>query len=219
MSELWDGVTRAETLHEWVVEARHELADAAKRYDWKRVLALLDEHPRMVNACRLGGQSLYTPLHQVAHGGGPAEVVRELLARGAWRTARSSRGERPVDVARSRKHATLVAALEPELKRQVPADVLAALQKQFHEVIASRADDLVRKHALRLPELEPLLELDEPAMWFPIPGMYGGFSFRLAGEGANAELIAESWCRVAGGSGQRHRITPSAWTLVDEGFV
>jgi len=44
-------------------------------------------------------------------------------------------------------------------------------------------------------------------MWFPVPGMYGGFSYRLEVAGVKAKLVSESWCRVVGGSGQRHEIT------------
>ncbi len=44
-------------------------------------------------------------------------------------------------------------------------------------------------------------------MWFPVPGMYGGFSYRLESAGVEAKLVSESWCRVVGGSGQRHEIT------------
>jgi hypothetical protein len=67
--------------------------------------------------------------------------------------------------------------------------------------------------------LEPLLEWESAEMWFAVPGMYGGFQTRFEGEGASAELITSSWCRVAGGSGQRHRITAEGWTLIEEGFV
>jgi hypothetical protein len=64
-----------------------------------------------------------------------------------------------------------------------------------------------------------LLELDPPEMWFPVLGMHGGFSYRLATTGADALLISESWSRVVWGSGQRHEITSAGGRLVDEGFV
>jgi hypothetical protein len=67
--------------------------------------------------------------------------------------------------------------------------------------------------------LPPLLELETPQMWFPVPGMYGGFSYRLASTGLDAMLISESWSRVVGGSGQRHEIDSKDSRLVDEGFV
>ena len=78
---------------------------------------------------------------------------------------------------------------------------------------------MVQKSKLRLPELEPLLEIEEPRMWFPVPGMSGGFSYWLDGEGKNAKLIVKSWCRVVDGSGQHHEITSKKSILVDEGFV
>ena len=70
-----------------------------------------------------------------------------------------------------------------------------------------------------MPELEPLLELDQPKMWFAVPGMYGGFSYLLESPGVQAKIVIESWCRVSGGSGQRHEITSEGSRLVEEGFV
>jgi hypothetical protein len=109
--------------------------------------------------------------------------------------------------------------LEPVPKRRVPLGVLLTIQPLFHEVIRERIDRELPDHGLRLPELEPLLELDRPQMWFPVPGMYGGFNYRLESPGVEAKLISESWCRVVGGSGQRHEITSEGSRLVEEGFV
>ena len=89
----------------------------------------------------------------------------------------------------------------------------------YRKVIRRRIDRALPHHGLRLPELEPLLELDHPEMWFPVPGMYGGFSYRLEFTGVETKLISESYCRVAGGSGQRHEITSKGSRLVAEGFV
>jgi hypothetical protein len=89
----------------------------------------------------------------------------------------------------------------------------------FHEVIRGRVDDLARKEHLRLPELEPLLELRSPCVYFPVPGMYGGFLYSLQPAGANSTLAVDSWCRVCGGSGQRHLITATGSTLVEDGYV
>lgn len=102
---------------------------------------------------------------------------------------------------------------------QVPEWTLLAIQRHFHDVIRSRAADLINEHSLQLPELAPLLVSDEPDAWFPIPGMCGGFSYRFEGEGEKTKLIVESWCRVVAGSGQQHEITEHESRLVDEGFV
>jgi hypothetical protein len=103
--------------------------------------------------------------------------------------------------------------------RQIPEETLRAIERHFHAVIRERAAELVDRHGVPLPELAPLLESGEPKAWFPVPGMYGGFSYWLEGDGEQAKLITESWCRVVGGSGQRHEVTAGGFTLVDEGFV
>lgn len=75
------------------------------------------------------------------------------------------------------------------------------------------------EHALRLPELEPLLELASPHTRFPVSGMYGGFSYEPKVADADVTLVAESWSRVVDGSGQRHEITTAGSQLVEKGFV
>jgi hypothetical protein len=219
MDMIWDGVRKAETLCDSAVAERQAVADAALRYDWARLLELLAVKPPLVNSTRLDGPALFAPLHLAAHGGAPDEVVERLIEMGAWRTLRSAAHERPVDIARRRGHARLLARLEPECRREVPPHVLARIQRYFHEVIRGRAADLVREANLRLPELEPLLELWVPKMWFTVPGMHGGFRYKLDAAGASSLLVSASWCRVVGGSGQRHLISAAGITLVDEGFV
>jgi hypothetical protein len=103
--------------------------------------------------------------------------------------------------------------------QQIPENTLRAIQRHFHEVIRGRAAWLIDPQGLALPELAPLLAAADPEGWFPVPGMYGGFSYRLEGEGTEARLIVESWCRVHGGSGQRHEVTAAGSRLVEEGFV
>jgi hypothetical protein len=219
MDIIWDGITQSENLNEDAANTRIALADAAKSYKWSTVFELLSKYGDFVNSCRPGGKSLYAPLHQAAYAGAPADIVHRLLELGAWRTLQNARGERAVDVAERKGHHQLRETLEPVLKHQVPIGVLLKIQSHFHEVIRGRIDRELPNHGLRLPELEPLLELDRPQMWFPVPGMYGGFSYCLELTGADAKLVVESWCRVVGGSGQRHEITTYGSRLVEEGFV
>lgn len=102
---------------------------------------------------------------------------------------------------------------------QTSQEQLAAIQRHFHRVIRGRAAKLLRKHKIKLPELAPLPKAEDRKAWFPVLGMNGGFSYWLEGDGERLTLITESWCRVVGGSGQRHEITSSGCRLVDEGFV
>lgn len=146
------------------------------------------------------------------------EVVAELLRRGAWRTLQDAQGQRPIDIARAHSFRHLESLLAPVFLTDVPAGALARIQARFHEVIRGRVDSLVREHALRLPELEVMLECPPQKFWFAVPGMYGGFSYWLEGSGPDIRLITESWCRVEGGSGQRHEISPNTAVMVEAGF-
>lgn len=219
MTAKWDRITKSEVLRDHEVVVRHKLADAAKEYNWKKVQEILNERSDLSNVTRPDGRSLYAPLHQAAYGNAPLEVVQQMVAIGAWRTLKNADSEKPVDLARKKKHQYLVQLLEPNYKRYIPRETLQTIQHHFHLIIVGRTGHLVEKFGLRLPELEPLLEIDRPRMWFPVPEMYGGFSYWLDGEGKNAKLICESWCRVVDGSGQRHEITSNEGKLVDEGFV
>ncbi|MBN3747772.1 ankyrin repeat domain-containing protein [Burkholderia sp. Se-20373] len=220
MGITWDGITGADVLDDAQVASRHALADAARNGDWATMLDCIAKEHTLVNATRLGGQSLYTPLHQAAYNGAPKEVVTELLQLGAWRMLRDADGARPVEIAAQRGHRHLIDLLTPQPRRFVPAETPRDIQRHFHEMMLGRIAHL-RVDALRLPELEPLLELDAQAgrIWFAVPGMYGGFDYALRTDGAAAVLVSKSWSRVVGGSGQRHEITAHGCTLVEEGFV
>jgi hypothetical protein len=211
----WDGATLRTTYKDGYQAKRDEFADRARDGDWAAVLAKIAEWPSLVNTWRPGGPSWYTPLHQAAWHGASESVVRALLTNGAWRTLRTAAGDRPLDIALRGGHTHLTGQLTPVVHHPVPTDVLRALQQHFHDVIRGRVAHLVDEQRLRLPELDVLTELETPAMWFPVPGMYGGFRYVLDGR----ELKVDSWIRVVGGSGETHRITADGAVLTDSGFV
>ncbi|WP_369272440.1 ankyrin repeat domain-containing protein [Streptomyces sp. R11] len=208
----WDGITRRSSLKdEWAAE-RDRLADAARDGDWRTAFHVLDKEPEWSNCARLDGRSGYAPLHQAAWHGTGAGTVERLLEYGAFRTLRASDATRPLDIAVSRGHHHLDALLRPEIRHALPQDVIAGLRQHLHRLIRYRSgggddgggrSDLATRHALRLPEVEALTELEVPDCWFPVPGMYGGFHIRLRG----AELTVDSWCRVVGGSERTDRVT------------
>lgn len=215
----WHGMLQRDHYNESTLASRDAIANAAKEYEWDTLLRLLDGDRSYVNTWRLGGETWYTPLHQAAHGGAPKAVVERLLTLGAWRTLRTAKGERAVDIAVKRRADHLAALLEPHPVHKVDATVLDRMQGHFHDVIRTRIariDDVLK--TVRLPELGPATEYSA-TFWFPVPGMYGGVAFWLAGNSARPTLVTESWCRVAEGSGQRHEITSAGATLVEEGFV
>ncbi|MEX1026384.1 MAG: hypothetical protein WD049_00020 [Candidatus Paceibacterota bacterium] len=103
--------------------------------------------------------------------------------------------------------------------RNIPTTTLRLLQDRFHTVIRERIANTDVDEKLPLPELKPPFPTIDNPNWFAVSGMYGGFNYWFEGDGTNAKLISESWCRVVEGSGQRHEITESEHKLVDEGFV
>lgn len=187
-----NGITTAQTLDEEEAQRRHRIAAAAKAYDWSRLLHLLAQSPGSANLTRPDGSSWYAPLHQAAHGGAPVEVMERLIALGAWRSLRCAKHERPVDIARERGHRHLLDLLEPQLRHRLPESELRTLQGHFHGVILARASHLIREHHLRLPELEPLLELETPAMWFPVPGCTGASITSSTALEPNPDLTARA---------------------------
>jgi len=78
-----------------------------------------------------------------------------------------------LDIAVRRGYEYLRELLKPVLQRDVPLEILRSIQKHFQAVIRERANQFVREHALRLPELEPLLEMAEPRLWFAVPQRVG----------------------------------------------
>ena len=219
MKLVWDGRVGRLALPQEEVESRHALADAAKAYDWPRMLEVLSRRPDLLNTTRPDGSSLFAPLHQAAHAGAATSLVSRLIQLGAWRTLQNKRGERAVDVAERRGHQHLLAILSPRLLRHVPLGVLLRVQEHFHALIREICSVYKQQHDLRLPELEPLLEFDKAPFWFEVPGMFGGFSYTLGSERSKAKLIVESWCRVVEGSCQRHEGTSAGYKLVEQGFV
>lgn len=205
----WIGSNVPDTFQQLYVEAAHAVADAARDYQWARLLDLLTRDPGRINAGRLSGTSGYAPLHQAAHGGAPTEVVQALLDFGALRTLRTRAGEQAVDIARQHGHQHLLDLLTPKPTLIFPAAKLAAVEAGVHQVIHDREDiqHLLNGADLRLPPLELLTETPGNDLWFPIPGMYSGFHLRLGQVADEPICIVDSWIRVVGGSEERRLVS------------
>jgi hypothetical protein len=221
----WNGAlqNRADCNPEYL-RCADRLADAAKAGNWAGVFAALDDESQAfrpeVNQWRPGGASWFTPLHQAAWLGAPRSVVKDLLRRGAWTSIADSRGLRPIDLARERASRDLLDLLEPAFTRaERPADAgLAAMSRHLMALIDEVARPALQETGLRVrhPDVVVLFEDGGPdELWFPIPGMVGGFLIKAH----NRRIHVESWSRVVEGSGRYHVITSDRAVLVEEGFV
>lgn len=231
---VWNGVLDPTQYSAGALAVRHQLADAAKAGDWPLVLRLLDEPgtPLTANDWRPGGTAWFTPLHQAAWHGAPASVAEELVTRGSLRSLTDSRGRTALDIRTERNsaefaakgagtdsHMSLRAVLAPPASPLSPARI-RALDDHLARLIESRVSGVLYEGrdpqaVLRYPPVAIMHETPARRLWFPVPGMYGGFDIQLR----DGYLEVASWCRVVGGSGQRHVITEDRTTLVEEGFV
>jgi hypothetical protein len=220
----WPGVLDGGLLKDEVVARNRRLADAAKAGRWAEVFEVLDLQWVSVNQWRLGGSTWFTPLHQAAWHGASASVVSGLLECGALRSLPARDGRTAYDVAAARGHTHLLEALAPPRTSLLP-ERSAALDRGLATVIDGRlrlpggiAESYGKplEESLRYPPVAILPECLGQALWFGVPGMYGGFSVALM---KSTYLYVESWIRVVGGSGQAHLVTHEGVTLVDEGFV
>ena len=217
-SPTWLGFTDPMLLTDEGRNIATRLADAARDGLWNTVFAILDADDSLINLSRPGGKSGFTPLHQAAYRG-ESVAAAELVRRGGWLSFRSASAERPFEIARRRGHGGLANSLVPPSEWQIPESAVRRLEIYLHALIRVRAEDLVQESGLRLPPVEPLTGMREPKMWFPIPGMAGGFSMQLLRAGDDPVLQADSWCRMASGSEERHWVSMRGVRQLDDPFA
>lgn len=212
--------TKETTLHERKRTLHEKIANLSYNFQWPELINVLKENESAVNFCRLSTSErkskLFTPLHQAAFGLADISIVRELINMQASRTLKTNeRKETAYDIA-VRKNAPeeILQLLKVPDKIMKNSQIIENMEMGLHKVILERAKDLVEENQLQLPQLGFLYEFG--SFWFPVPGMYGGFNV----EECELGIHASSWCRVVGGSGQKHLIDKEGnVTLIEEGFV
>jgi len=216
-SMVWDGVLDRSALADWYLADRDCLAESARAGDWPKVLDLLRGEAQLSpNHWRLGGSSWFTPLHQAAWHGAPISVVEDLYGLGALCGQKTADGRTARQIAESRGHDELLDALSPPSSSlQDPEFAGPLLERNLAQLVESRIRPQLSVSMRPLP-----IEVIEAApsgthVWYPVPGMYGGFDVRLEHD----YLIVDSWSRVAGGSGQSHAVTTQGVHLLAEGYV
>lgn len=212
---VYTSVLRAEAV------ARHEtVADYGSKHKWTELIEFLNDSKDLVNSCRLPvdettAVDLCTPLHHAAKGKAEKKFFKELMKLGASKTLKNAEGNTAYDIAKQNGlSADILELIEiPKKIREKNAEI-EKMEGGLHKTILGRVEDLIKKNGQQLPQLGYLYEYGD--FYYPVPGMYGGFSISKHENGVQAE----SWCRVAGGSGQRHEIDREGNVeLVDEGFV
>ncbi|WP_402374583.1 hypothetical protein [Isoptericola rhizosphaerae] len=213
----WEGALGPEELTESQVKARAALADAARRGAWDAVLRLLAEPGLLPHHWRLGGKSWFTPLHQAAWHGAAPTVVERLLTLGASRVLPAADGRTAEEIARQRGHHALADRLVPEVRNPLSRRAAQGLERRLAELVDRRIREVgLERRRLRPLPVVLLTEINRgQGIWWPVPGMHGGFDVRLE----HTYLVVDSWSRMIEGSGQSHILTQESARMVARGFV
>ena len=224
----WDGYFNPPDQTKNITSAVSILNSDSTGEQWQKCLEVIDTYDHYIYNEVEGKENLLFPsrrwtfLHHAAYHQAPLEVLKSILEKGYRLTLKDAEGKLPVDHANNETYKSL---LQPKYIIDVNVGKINKIEKNFHAVIASRVADLVQKNNLILPVIGVLLEdgaCNDGQSWFAVPGMYGGFTFEFEFNANKTDVLAlvtSSWCRVAGGSGQRHKCTENKWTLEEEGFV
>ncbi|KAJ6261311.1 hypothetical protein Dda_3980 [Drechslerella dactyloides] len=222
----WSGGQITSTYNDSYVQARNKLADLAYAGRFDQALELIEKNDSP-NSWRLRSEEEFasrpptgwTILHQAAMlPSSDLSHIERLISLGAYRNLRTlDTHETAYDIAkRQGRSRDILSALKPVYRRKLDEQTIANLQRGLDEVIYSRVERLMNEHKFRTPPVEVLLELQGMHFWCPIPGFYGGFHIKLTDEN---KLETESFCRVAGGSGETHLIDPDGkWKCVASGL-
>ncbi|KAF3936723.1 hypothetical protein ABW19_dt0201283 [Dactylella cylindrospora] len=222
----WVGGQVTFTYHDGYCETRNKLADLAFNGRFDKVLDLIEEEGN-ANSWRLRTReewdtrppSGWTALHQAALlPSADLSHIERLISLGAYRNLKTlDTNETAYDIAKKNgRPRGILDALRPVYQRQLDGETIANLQRGLDEVVNHRVKRLIDDNKMRIPPIEVLLELPSTHFWFPVPGFYGGFHIKLL---PNDCLELESFCRVAGGSGQTHVVQPDGtWRCTASGL-
>lgn len=216
----WDGVRKAATINESRYKLLTDIFQNARSKNWDRTFRILSMESRhIIDSVQPDERTDYTLLHHAAEQGNTNAIGRLLELR-ASKSVMDINGRMPYDLVRDlHEHEGMYEMLRPIPIKEEDEIALNKIQYHLHSLIMEIAGELVRNHELRLPQIRVLIEHSDCNMWFPIPGMYGGFNIILNRDNEGVFLIAESWSRVAEGSGMRHKINQHGINMLDEGFV
>lgn len=220
MGEQYPINVNVKTYNESIVNDFRKIAELGQKKEWTELLETIDGDPERINSCALVEKdtphTLNTPLHHAALGSAPKEVFEQLLEMGSAKCLKNLAGETAYDIAaESQLSQDILKLIEVPTEIKQKEAIIAKLEKGLHKVILERVEDLIKKNDQALPQVAYLFEKGE--FYYAVPGMYGGFSVSKNGDKG---IVASSWIRVCGGSGQEHEIDNDGNTkLVKEGFV
>ena len=187
------------------------IADLSGARKWAELLDYLKDHLRgssldRINMSRLpvdesSKVDLRTALHLAAEGNAPIKVFEKLLELGASKSLKDAEGNTAYDIGKKNGLSEdILSLIEIPTKIRENEAVIKKMEAGLHQIILAREDWLIQSNGQILPQLVFLYEFED--FFYPVPGMYGGF--RVTKHDDGVQVV--SFCRISGGSGQRHVI-------------
>ena len=109
-------------------------------------------------------------------------MVQKLLELGAIRSLKTQGGKTAYDIAKeiATPREEVFDLLEVPAEVEENRELIDKMEKALHEEVIMgeerRADKLMRENNQQLPQISVLWEpAGVDGMWYPVPGMYGGF--------------------------------------------
>lgn len=220
MGEQYPINVNTKAYKENIVNDFRKVAELGLKKEWTELLEFIDGDPQLINSCALVEENiqhtLNTPLHHAALGSAPEEVFEQLLEMGSAKCLKNATGETAYDVAaKSQLSQDILKMIEVPQEIKQKEAIIAKLEEGLNKTILGRVENLIKKNDQALPQVAYLFEKGE--FYYPVPGMYGGFNVT---KNEDKGIVASSWIRVCGGSGQEHEIDNDGNVkLVNEGFV
>jgi len=143
------------------------LFEAARANNWAEAFTTLDASPDLINVVEPDNSAFNTLLHLAARTGAKLEIIKELINRGALRSIRIAFDQKPLDFAINEGHEHLFSSLKVPNQRGIDPSFISQVKDEFLNLFYK--DSRIRSEIIfRPPQLEPLLEIDNPirfVMW------------------------------------------------------
>lgn len=199
VTSIWDGITTS--IHCWFpIQKRTDLFENAKHGQWERVFSIIEEYPEIINIVQPNEPSFDSVTHIAAKLGATDEIVSQLVDMRASRHLRNAKGQKPIDIAKEYSQPHLFSILEPVNKHEVSEEDILQIETNFHKAIMTSDKgliaELITEQSIRLPQLQPMLELEKLYSWFQIPGYMGGFHYWLRTEDTPLRILSRCQSRM-----------------------
>ncbi|KAK4206174.1 hypothetical protein QBC37DRAFT_460694 [Rhypophila decipiens] len=109
-------------------------------------------------------------------------LIREAISNSkTWKSLRSfdTRSITPADLAQENGLWDLAELLQPKRRHELDPSILSNIETQLQQLMEETIKPMIADSPFVYPQVSILQEMEDPVLWVPVPGMYGGFLIEL----------------------------------------